>query len=247
MVGLTTSSRRELHDDRMAIFQTYFPQGQQHVLLPAEGGQSGSLPGQPGARRSHVSARRYGDHRERAAWRSSDDALAPHVSRRSTWAAMRCCCGWATTGWASANRGPSLCCGAPSLRWSWWRWPAGLHGATFASFLGRQSGLRDSFRTALRNLFPILAAVALVLCLYILVGLWADYSTQPAFTISSWLTLKLRKPVKPNSVYRIFRIVTWLVRWVVLPVLVLPWIAGISANGWSGFRQAAAASAPLLD
>jgi len=34
-------TRRELHDDRMAIFQAYFPQGQPAVFLSAQGGQPG--------------------------------------------------------------------------------------------------------------------------------------------------------------------------------------------------------------
>ena len=116
-----------------------------------------------------------------------------------------------------------------------------LHAATFAYFVGQSPGLSSSFRAALRNLLPILAAAILILALYLLLALWANYSTRPAFTISSWLTLKLRKPVRPNSVYRIFKTVTWLVRWLVLPVIVLPWIAAVSSRGWQGFRPKLAA------
>lgn len=111
-----------------------------------------------------------------------------------------------------------------------------LHGATFAYF-GADGEVAAAFRRALRNLLPIFVAGLLVLGLYLLLAWWANYSTQPAFSISSWLTLKLRKPVRPNSVYRIFRIVTWIVRWIVLPVLVLPLIAAVSSQGWLGFRK----------
>jgi hypothetical protein len=116
-----------------------------------------------------------------------------------------------------------------------------LHGATFAYFAGQPVGqvtdLPTAFRSALRNLLAILTALLLVLLLYFLLSRWSDHSTQPAFNISSWLTLKFRKPVRPNSVFRFFRAVTWLVRWVVLPVILLPWVAAVSSQGWSGLRH----------
>lgn len=112
-----------------------------------------------------------------------------------------------------------------------------LHGATFAYFVGQILDLPTAFRAALRNLPAILAAVVLVLLLYFLLSRWSDYSTQPAFDISSWLTSKFRRPFRPNSVFRIFRAVTWLVRWVVLPVILLPWVAAVSSQGWRGFRH----------
>jgi hypothetical protein len=127
-----------------------------------------------------------------------------------------------------------------------------LHGGTFAYFVEQGTGLPVAFRTALRNLLAIFAALVVILLLYFLLSRWSDYSTQPAFNISSWLTLKFRKPVRPNSVFRIFRAVTWLVRWVVLPVLVLPWLAAVASQGWAGFRRRLATKrlywleAPLL-
>jgi len=49
------------------------------------------------------------------------------------------------------------------------------------------------------------------------------------------LTLKLRKPVKPAAMLRVFNTALWLVRWVVLPVLILPVISAIAVRGWRGF------------
>src|SRR4051812_13496134 len=83
-----------------------------------------------------------------------------------------------------------------------------LHGATFAYFEGKTVGLRGAFRTAARHLPAVLAGLLVIALLYWLLSLWAGYSTQPAFNISSWMTLKFRKPVKPNSVFRIFQTVT---------------------------------------
>jgi hypothetical protein len=112
-----------------------------------------------------------------------------------------------------------------------------LDGATFAYFAGKVPGLPAAFRTALRNLPAIFAVLVLIGALYYLLSRWNNYSMLPAFELSSWLTAKLRKPVRPNSVFRVFSSVTWLVRWVVLPVILLPWVAAVSSQGWSGFRH----------
>ncbi|HLK65563.1 MAG TPA: hypothetical protein VKU19_19130 [Bryobacteraceae bacterium] len=106
-----------------------------------------------------------------------------------------------------------------------------------ASFLGRSAPMATAYRTSLRHLPAILAAGLVVLLLYYLLGKWSDYSSQPAFNIASWLTLKLRRPVKPNSILAIFNVVAWIVRWVVLPVLALPWLASVSARGWAGLAR----------
>ena len=127
-----------------------------------------------------------------------------------------------------------------------------LHGATYAYFAGQGSDLRGAFRAALRNLLAILVALGVVLVLYYLLSRWADYSQQPAFNVSSWLTLKFRKPVRPNSVFRIFSAVTWVIGWVVLPAILLPWLASVASRGWAGFRDRIAKTrrywiqAPLL-
>jgi hypothetical protein len=75
--------------------------------------------------------------------------------------------------------------------------------------------------------------------LYWVLAKWAAYSANPAFRIASWLTLKLRTPVRPASVGRVFNGALWLVRWVLLPVMFLPVLSAISASGWRGFRLAA--------
>src|SRR6185295_18203545 len=57
-----------------------------------------------------------------------------------------------------------------------------------------------------------------------------------AAQLASWLTSKARKPIKPQSVLRVFQILVWLVWWVVIPVLVLPALSAIARRGWNGFR-----------
>ena len=106
-----------------------------------------------------------------------------------------------------------------------------LHGAAFAHFAGGTA----AWRTALRRVAPLLAAAAAVGAIYWLLSLWAGYSGRPAFRIASYLTMKLRQPVRPASVVRIFNVGLWLVRWMVVPVLALPVVAAIASRGWKGF------------
>jgi len=90
------------------------------------------------------------------------------------------------------------------------------------------------FRVALRHLPALLAAAILVLLLYILIGKLQDATNNPAFRLASWLTLKQRKPVKPAAVLRIFSAVFWVVRWVIVPLLLRPWISAVAEFGWRG-------------
>src|SRR5262249_52151528 len=40
------------------------------------------------------------------------------------------------------------------------------------------------------------------------------------------------------TIERVFQVITWLIRWFILPLLLLPLIAGTSSGGWRGFTQA---------
>ena len=111
-----------------------------------------------------------------------------------------------------------------------------LHGSGFAFFRTDRSALMPAFRTALRNLLPLFLLAIVVVIAYGLLSWWRDYSEQPAFKTASYLTFKLRKPVKPASVLPIFNGVLWIVRWAILPVLLLPVAANIANKGWHGFR-----------
>jgi hypothetical protein len=112
-----------------------------------------------------------------------------------------------------------------------------LHGATFASFRG--APLAEAFRQALRHLLPVLLVALAAAVLYGMLESWAAYSRHPAFQIASYLTLKLRKPVKPASVLGVFDGGLWLVRWMVLPVFLLPLVSGVAGRGWMGFGEIA--------
>jgi hypothetical protein len=110
-----------------------------------------------------------------------------------------------------------------------------LYGATLVYFRSGGSRLNESFRIALRHLVPLVAAAAVVIAIY---GLsTANFLSQPAFETASFLTLKLHKSVKPSTVMSVFRVLLWIVRWVVLPVALLPMASGIATQGWRGFRE----------
>lgn len=112
---------------------------------------------------------------------------------------------------------------------------AWAYGAPFVFFPDRRLDL--AYRLAFRNLAPLTIATLMALVLYYLLALWAGYSATPASPLASYLTLKLRRPVSPNSVLRIFNLVLWAIRWVVVPVLVIPVLGNIASQGWRGFRE----------
>ena len=115
-----------------------------------------------------------------------------------------------------------------------------FHGATLVFFRkgdGPQIGIKDAFRTALRHLPALVVAAILVLVIYGLLAWAGAASGQPAFRLASWLTLRLRTAVRPTTVARIFLGGFWIVRWVVLPVALLPMASGIAARGWRGFGE----------
>jgi hypothetical protein len=96
---------------------------------------------------------------------------------------------------------------------------------------------RAAWRTAWQNVLPLAAAAIVVAAIYWLLALWADYSSKPAFAMASFLTLKFRTPVRPASIARVFNVALWIVRWAVIPVLLLPAVSAIAARGWAGFRS----------
>jgi hypothetical protein len=113
-----------------------------------------------------------------------------------------------------------------------------LHGGALVFFRADQPrSLSAAFRTVLRHMAPLLAAVILIAAVYWLLAQWAAYSATPALRIASWCTLKLRKPIKPATVLRAFDLVLALVRWMAIPVFVLPMFSGIAARGWRGAAE----------
>ena len=111
-----------------------------------------------------------------------------------------------------------------------------LYGATFVFFQSADRKLNDAFRTSLRHLGPLVVSAIASIAVYGLIYLWvAPKLGQPAFQMASWLTLHLRRPIRPAAVLRVFEAAIWAVRWIVLPVALLPMLCGIAVGGWRGF------------
>jgi hypothetical protein len=104
-----------------------------------------------------------------------------------------------------------------------------LHGTTFAHFRGA--------RMPIRNLPLLLGVVVAALIIYYLAARWQDSTSNLAFRTASWLTLKLRKPIKPASVTRAFGVFFWIIRWMLIPVFALPLFADLAAFGAKGLRS----------
>jgi hypothetical protein len=83
----------------------------------------------------------------------------------------------------------------------------------------------------------MLLAAIVVIAIYGALVWAADALGTPAFKTASYITPKLRKPVKPATVLTVFRAVIWIVRWILLPVALLPMFSGIATHGWRGFPE----------
>lgn len=83
-------------------------------------------------------------------------------------------------------------------------------------------------------LFVLAISVALI---YWLAGLGRSALDEPAFRLASWLTLQFRRPVTPESVAFGVNVLVGFLRWIVIPVLVLPLAMNVALHGFSGFRQ----------
>ena len=109
---------------------------------------------------------------------------------------------------------------------------AWLHGAALAYFRrDDRSALKPALAAALRHLLPLFVLAVAVLLVYGVLAWWQDYSAKPAFKIASYITLKGRKPLKPATVLAVFNGVLWVVRWLLLPALLLPVAAEVAASG----------------
>ncbi len=107
-----------------------------------------------------------------------------------------------------------------------------MHGA---GLIYSRDPYRAPYFAALSRLPALLAAAVAILLLYIALGWLQQKLSGPAFTVASWLTLELRKPVKPATATRFVAVIFWLLRWIVLPVVLMPWVNAIAYTGFRGF------------
>jgi len=111
-----------------------------------------------------------------------------------------------------------------------------LHGVVFAHFREPELPLRRGFRAALRHLPPLILVALVVIALYWLLGwLFDKYAYSWSAKTASWLTLHLRRPCQPATLFWIATAKLRIWEWVILPVVFLPLAGGVAQNGWRGF------------
>jgi hypothetical protein len=112
-----------------------------------------------------------------------------------------------------------------------------LHGTAFAHF-DQTAGLsfRQASMRALRHLLPLFVLAVMAAAIYGLPAWWHGSFQHNAFVIGSYSTMKLRKPVPPSAVERAFHAFIWTLRWIIVPVLLLPLAAAAARDGWMGLR-----------
>jgi hypothetical protein len=113
-----------------------------------------------------------------------------------------------------------------------------LHGAVFAHFREPDLPLSGVFRTALRHLPPLVVVAVVAAALYWLLEWLLGRAYSPASNTASWLTLHLHRPVRPALILSIVTLKVRVMEWWVVPVLLLPLVAGIAGNGWRGIARA---------
>jgi hypothetical protein len=113
-----------------------------------------------------------------------------------------------------------------------------LYATTLAFFQSGSRSVLEASRVAARHLLPLMVLVLAALAIYGAVAWWTTFIPREGFVIASFLTLTLRHPVKPEAAITVLNAVVWILRWVALPVFLLPAAAEISVHGWSSFRGA---------
>ena len=113
-----------------------------------------------------------------------------------------------------------------------------LYDGTFVYYGTMPRGrVRTCYARALRTLLPFALIVVLAIVVYWLLNRLGDRTWNAAATVASWLTLKLRHPVKPLLVNGVFTWILRLVEWVAVPLLVIPIAARVAELGWRGLRR----------
>ena len=108
-----------------------------------------------------------------------------------------------------------------------------LHGSALAYFRSGRGELRQSLSAGVRHLPPLLLFAIVTFAIDMSLGAWDPSSLL--LSIASFFTMTFQKPVRPQILLRIWEVILWLLRWCVLPVILLPLAAAIAQ--WSGFGE----------
>jgi hypothetical protein len=112
-----------------------------------------------------------------------------------------------------------------------------LHGTSFAVFDGEsQPPLHAAASTTSGHLVPLFVLAVIAIFIYWVLTALFDKFAHSAFVIASFWTLHVRKPLSPARVLSCWHAFIWLLRWVIVPAILLPFAAAIASNGWRGYR-----------
>ena len=111
-----------------------------------------------------------------------------------------------------------------------------LHAGTFRYFGDPHD---NRLRIAFWNVLPALAPFALVCVaaalVYALFSRAGDQTADTGASIASWLTLKLRHPVKPVVIARVLLWIVRIVEWFAAPLVFVTLACSTAQRGWRGF------------
>jgi len=114
-----------------------------------------------------------------------------------------------------------------------------LHAGTFRYFGAdaRDTRLRIAFWNVLPSLAPFALLAIVAATVYALFSRAGAQTADTGATIASWLTLELRRPVRPVAVARVLLWILRLVEWFGAPLVFLPLASETAANGWRGLAR----------
>jgi hypothetical protein len=115
---------------------------------------------------------------------------------------------------------------------------ATLHGGTLNYFSDKESSpnaaLKQMFSRALRNVIPILICAAVIFLLWMLMDKFDDLEETVPTYLRSTLSASTRKHISLSALENTFTVIAFALRWILIPGLLLPFLAAASNNGFRG-------------
>lgn len=116
-----------------------------------------------------------------------------------------------------------------------------LHAGTLNYFFSQTANepapLRSAFAAALRNLLPVALCAALLYLLFLLAGVLGAYTDAYPPYLRSIMPAFLRRHVGLSTIQGFFDALLFALRWILVPGLVLPFLASASHLGFRGFGR----------
>jgi hypothetical protein len=115
---------------------------------------------------------------------------------------------------------------------------AWLHGTSLAYFRDPEAGrLRAIPRNPGGRWLPLVLLAIVAIVIYCAAEYWNPVSADRINHTASYLTLTFQKPVRPATIESMFNKIWWVVKWIVIPLLLLPIASSVAVHGWRGFTE----------